>query len=317
MLRSCLEHAVLDWLLFLGHTYVQHVHGVSDQHWAECQADLQNGADWTTGIVRMSRTRKGDVTIIRRGLYSAADADGRRDQLSIYYFLLDEYEGFLGKPADQRDDDFLTREQLRAQAATNQQHWHVYLRWSALLENLEVNGLVDESDRGRLSVHYAFLSTFAHPVSNIQEHLYGTRLDGVPPSYDHYSSELVLLYVSKMAALELENYLAGVEMQLGVSLKSADELTADIHFASETSNYFWFLGTTPHAWDFHRAKNSAAIQSIREGDLEESAVPGTEEASFPRDPLSRLVSQHKSSRGRVPGAEYISPWPRVDAIRRR
>lgn len=135
--RSCLEHAVVDWLVFLGHTYVEHISGVSEEGWAQWQADCEAGADWTKDV-QLIRTRKG-VTIRRGGLYTEPDEHGNREQLSIYYFLLQEYDGLIGRPADQEDDEFLTGDELRALATENQARWQTYLRWSALLDNLVVN----------------------------------------------------------------------------------------------------------------------------------------------------------------------------------
>lgn len=311
--RSCLEHAVLDWLMFLGQTYVQKISGVPEEDWAQWQVDKQAGANWTAGIVQWDRTRKGDVTIRRSGLYTEPDERGNREQLSIYYFLLEEYDGLIGRPADQEGDGFLTRDELRALATENRTRWTVYLRWSALLENLEVNNLIEESDSGRLGVHYAFLSTFAHPVSHNQRRLYGGRVDGMQPHYDHYASELVLLYIVTLAALELRNYRDGLMERLGVELADGRGLDADLRLVRRITDHFWFIGTNPHAWDLHRAVNQTALQLVRAGSSEPPNVPEASAVPFPRDPLSRLVSQHTDSRGRVPEADYRSPWPRADA----
>jgi hypothetical protein len=309
--RSCLEHAVVDWLVFLGHTYVEHITGVSEEEWAQWQADCEAGADWTKDV-QLTRTRKG-VIIRRGGLYTEPDEHGNREQLSIYYFLLQEYDGLIGRPADQEDDEFLTGDELRALATENQARWQTYLRWSALLDNLVVNNLVEEADLGRLRVHYAFLSTFAHPVSDTQRRLYGKHLDGIPPHYDHYASELVLLYIVTLAALELENYRDGVKESLGAELADPQGLDADLRLVRQFTGHFWFIGINPHMWDFHRAANRAAIRRVREGGSEQPPVPEASGVPFPRDPLLRLISQHTSSRGRVAGAEYTSPWPRPDA----
>ncbi len=237
-LRSGLEHAVLDWLVFLGHTYVQRFSAIADDTWAEWQADRAVGAAWTAGITSWTRTKKGDVTIRRDGLYTEADEHGHRDQLSIYYFLLQEYDGLLGKPADQEHDGFLTLEELRARADENEARWLLYLRWSALVENLLENDLVDEEDCGRLAAHYRFLSTFAHPVSDAAQRLYARPLDGAAPHYDHYSSELILLYVVALGALELENYGAGVAASFGVDVAAAHSHSDELHRARKAADYF-------------------------------------------------------------------------------
>ena len=313
VLRSGLEHAVLDWLVFLGDTYVERIRPVSDETWEEWQREREAGSEWAANVHGWIRTKKGEVTIRRRGPLSAADEHGNQEKLSIYYFLIDEYDGLLGKPSDQEDDGFLTADELRSRASENEARWLVYLRWSALLENLEENGLIDPADSGRLSVHYRFLSGYAHPVTNSDVRLYGHSLDGATPHYDHYASELILLYVIAIAALELRTYSQGVKERLGAETADHEGTTEDLEAAFQVAGHFWFLGENPHPRDLHDEADRRSIRQLREGDDEPVAIPGMSEVAFPRDPLSRLVRQHSSSSGRVGGAEYLSLWPRTDA----
>lgn len=313
VLRSGLEHAAFDWLVFLGDTYVERMRSVSDETWEDWQREREAGADWAANIHTWTRTKKGDVTIRWRGLLSTPDEHGNQEKLSIYYFLIDEYDGLLGKPADQEDDGFLTKDELRRRASENEARWFVYLRWSALVENLEENGLIDAADSGRLSVHYRFLSSYAHPVTNSDLRLYGRNLDGANPHYDHYASELVLLYAIAIAALELRTYSQGVKERLDAEIADHEGTTDDLRAADQVAGHFWFLGENPHPRDHHDEANRRSIRQLREGSDESIAVPKTGEVAFPRDPLSRLVRQHASSYGRVAGNEYISPWPRSDA----
>jgi hypothetical protein len=253
------------------------------------------------------------VTIRWRGVLSAPDEHGTQEKLSIYYFLIDEYDGLLGKPADQEDDGFLTKDELRRRASENEARWLVYLRWSALLENLEENGLIDAADSGRLSVHYRFLSSYAHPVTNSDVRLYGRHLDGASPHYDHYASELVLLYAIAIASLELRTYSQGVKERLNAETADHDGTAEDLQAADQVAGHFWFLGENPHPRDRHDEVSRRSIRQLREGGDGSVAVPEMSEVAFPRDPLSRLVRQHASSYGRIAGTEYISPWPRTDA----
>lgn len=318
-MRSSLEHAVVDWLMFLGRTYVQRFARVSDETWARCQAERQVGVDWTTRIVRWNRTRRGDVTIDYEGLFSEPHEDGSRDQLSIYYFLLEEYDGLVGPPSVQQEDAFASLDELRAIATEHQARWQVYLTWSALLANLEVNGFVDAADLGRLAVHYRFLSGFTHPVAHKQRELYGNQLDGDPAHYDHYSSEMVLLYAIAIAHLELRNFLDGLSSRTDVHIDGPGRLEEDLAFASQAASYFWFLGTNPGAWDFYQARNQIAFKQRREGMAADVAVPDPRDVPFPSDPFRRLVGLHATSSETemMTGYRYVSPWPRPDAWRRR
>jgi hypothetical protein len=70
LLRTSLEQCVVDWLVFLGRTMVQRITGVADDKWDEWQAARAAGADWTTNIQEWTRTKKGDVRIVREGMFS-------------------------------------------------------------------------------------------------------------------------------------------------------------------------------------------------------------------------------------------------------
>jgi hypothetical protein len=173
LLRTGLEQCLADWLVFLGRTMVQRGTGVDDDKWDEWQAARAAGADWTTNIREWKRTKKGDVRIVREGMFSEPDEDGNRRQVSIYYFLLEQYRPTLGPPSVPGEDWTISRDELPGMAGENQAFWRVYLTWSALLTNLQANELIDDVDAGRLAAHYRFLSGFAHPVTDQRRNVYG------------------------------------------------------------------------------------------------------------------------------------------------
>jgi hypothetical protein len=329
--RTSLEHVVVDWLVMRGKTSVQRIKNVPPDVWETWEAERAAGAAWTADIVQWSRTKRGEVTIRRRGLFSGPDEDGHREQMSIHYFLLDQYDGLMGKPADQKPDGVLTGEELRALAAENELFWLDHLRWAALVQLLADSDLLQSEDEARLNSHYRFLSSFAHPVADNQSLLYGRHLRGTAPHYDHYASELVLLYVINFAVLELRAFRDGVGERVGVTLRD-DGLESVLATAERATEYFWFMGDRAHSWDVHRAVNRAATQAIREDATRDLGMadsggaggiaagddirPAHSGVSFPRNPLERLVSQHAHAVGRVREAAYSSPWPRSDALPR-
>ncbi|WP_295787137.1 hypothetical protein [uncultured Microbacterium sp.] len=322
VLRGGLEHAVFDWLLFLGETYVERRQGVDDETWRDWEQDRAAGASWTANVKSWSRTKRGDVTIRWQGLLSEPDQQGAQENLSIYYFLLDEYDGSLGKPSDQEADDVLSVNELRQRAQENEARWLVYLRWAALSDNLIQNKLIDAADAGRLDAHYRFLSSFAHPFTNNGPQVYGRSNAGEYPRFDHFTSELVLLYAVSIASLELRTYHLGVSKRLASKVIDADDVEDDLEVASAAASHFWFLGDQPHPRDIHDEANRLAMRQIRSArgpasTAQDSGVPlEFRQVSFPRDPLARLIRQHVSSRGRVEELAYISPWPRSDAAGR-
>jgi hypothetical protein len=314
LLRTGLEQCLVDWLVFLGRTMVQRITGVDDDKWEEWQADRAAGADWTTNIRDWTRTKKGDVRIVREGMFSEPAEDGNRRQLSIYYFLLEQYRPTLGPPSVQGEDWAISRDQLRRMAGENEALWRVYLTWSALLANLQTNGLVDDLDAGRLAAHYRFLSGFAHPVSDQRRSVYGNDALLGWPKYDHYSSELVLLYAIRIASVELRNFIHAVEQQAVARLADPDEMIKMLEAAEAATSYFWFLGARPHAYDMWKARNEAIFRTLQAGGAPElPPEPGVEDVPYPADPLRRLVAMHSSATEIATGLSFVSPWPREDA----
>jgi hypothetical protein len=313
LLRTCLEHMVVDWLVFQGRTLVQHFSSVSEETWAKWQQERADGAEWTRTIKAWSR-KKGQVRIVREGLYSEPAEDGSRQQISIYYFLLEQYSPALGPPSQQLDDGLIGADQLRRMAEENRAMWEVYLTWSSLLTNLQQNGLVDQYNAGRLAVHYRFLSGYTHPVADQRRDTYGQNVWQGWPRYDHYSSELILLYALTMGVREVRNFMTSVSSRTDVTIAGLDEVEARLVNAEAASAHFWFLGVSPHDYDVWTARNALAFRAFRE---ERQQIvppePAAAEVAYPRDPLKRLVAMHSSTLEYTTGLVYTSPWHREDA----
>lgn len=314
LLRTGLEQCVLDWLVFQGRTLVQRYESVDDETWQEWQAARAAGAEWTTTIKDWTRTRRGDVRIVREGLYSEPDEAGNRRQISVYYFLIEQYQPTLGPPSVHTDDWSISTDELRRMARENQAVWHVYLTWSALLTNLQENDLVGEVDAGRLAAHYRFLSGYAHPVVDHRREIYGRNALTGWPKFDHYTTELILLYAITFGVLELRNFVRSLEHRSSPSLAQAAEVKRVLESAESATSYFWFLGSRPHPYDLWKARNEIAFGAMRDGvrgDLPPEPAP--DEVPYPSDPLRRLVSLHGSVQEMMTSLAYESPWPRNDA----
>jgi hypothetical protein len=314
LLRTGLEQCVVDWLVFLGRTMVQRFTGVDDAKWDEWQAARAAGADWTTTIRDWTQTKKGDVRIVTEGPFSEPDDHGNRSQISIYYFLLEQYRPTLGPPSAQGEEWAISRDDLRRMAGENEALWRVYLTWSSLLKNLQANDLVDDVDAGRLAVHYRFLSGYAHPVTDQRRNAYGSHALLGWPKYDHYSSELVLLYAITLGGLELWHFIRAIERRTGPHLADTDAVVQMLEAAETATSYFWFLGAHPHAYDTWKAHNEACSRALRAGGTPElTPEPRPEDVAYPADPLRRLVAMHNSAYEVMTGFAFVSPWPRDDA----
>jgi hypothetical protein len=178
-------------------------------------------------------------------MFSEPDEHGNRRHVSIYYFLLEHYRPTLGPPSVQGEDWTISRDQLRRMAGENEALWRVYLTWSALLTNLQANELIDDVDAGRLAAHCRFLSGFAHPVTDQRRNVYGNDALLGWPKYDHYSSELVLLYAIRLGSVELWHFIRAIEQRTGAHLADPDEVIKMLEAAETATSYFWFLGAHP------------------------------------------------------------------------
>lgn len=311
--RVALEHQVIDTLIMLGGTYIQRFKSVSDERFADWEAQRAAGDPAYAGIVSMTRTRKGDVRIVREGLRS----DSGDQILGIHYFLMQQYSPFMGGPAKYAsvDDGFLSEEERRRHAEENRAKYDVYLRWRSLLESLQVNELASETSVSRLEVHYRFLSAFVHPVTELPELVYGRNVFDWP-RYDHYSSELVLLYANVIAVRELRAFCQMTTRPPVVDVARWDAVEERCALSERLSSHFWFVDASPTPYDFAQAANTRTFRMRSDGDWDTPPVqPGDlveEDVPYYQNPLTRLVALHGGFNEMTTGVGYLSPWPRTD-----
>lgn len=312
--RVGFEHQVIDTLIMLGHTYVQRFRSVSEDTFKEWKAAQAAGDAGYVGIVSMTRTKKGDVRIVREGLHS----DSGDQVLGIHYFLMQQYSPFVGTPAKHvaTDDGFLSEELRRRHAEENRAKYDVYLRWSSLLESLRANDLASETAVSRLEVHYRFLSAFVHPATDVSELVYGRNAQDWP-RYDHYSSELILLYVIQIAVRELRVFRQMTARPPVVELTGWDAIKERCAVAERLSSHFWFIDQSPTAYDFTQAANARSFRMRSDGDWMTPPVKpddlAEDDVPYYQHPLTRLVGLHGSFNEMTTGVSYVSPWPRADA----
>ena len=68
-------------------------------------------------------------------------------------------------------------------------------------------------------------------------------------SFDHYWSELLLLYVIVIAAAELEIYGRIARRIPRLDLRDWDDVLSEAREAQAASSYFWFLSGAPEVYD--------------------------------------------------------------------
>jgi hypothetical protein len=314
VLRVALEQMVFDRLLFLASRFRQVIENVPDDEWNSWWTAWEKKEPGTERITDMRR--KGNVvTVEQLGLHSS-DPSAADQVLSVYFFRLRDYDPFVGSPNEQSRlaSYFRDEERAREYARRQRNFYHRELRWQQMLDNLVFNGLNVEEETFRLNVHYRFLSAFVHPITDQHDLLYGRQWENTA-AYDHYTSELALLYTIVIACTELTGLLAGIARPPAVSIQGADELTATIDEARRRASHLWFVGDPPHIYDRIYEANHRLWDTTPSGPQRAPDQLTDDEVRYYRNPLQRLIKLHQST-NELMGYSYRSPWHRPDAISR-
>lgn len=317
VLRSALEHHLTDRLLFLATRYKRVFVDVKKETYKEWMRAWQSKESGTESIISIEyETNK--MTVIRTGPH-ASDETGKRQRraISIYYFLLRDFDPFVGKAQEQQHlSRGFSSLQHRIEHATEQQHLYGRsLRWDRIKDNLSYNKLCSKATLRQFEVHYRFLSAFVHPVPAAFDEVYGRNRPSGAPRYDHYASELILLYVIKIASEELKalKHMAGRTPR--IRLAEWDRVEADVRMADALADHFWFPGGQPHAYDYVEEANSRGLRNRKLVPWDKRPSPEDLKPSqvrYYRNPLRRLIKMHSSFQ-EMTGFAYVSPWPREDA----
>jgi hypothetical protein len=315
--RTALEHMLVDHLVFSGQRYVRMIVGVGDATWTEWQRQRTAGEGFTQVLDWLRK--KDTVEITYEGLRSAPDEDGQSYVISPHYFLLRQYQPYLGPPSAQAefDDGIGEPERDRQFAKENDLIYRTYLSWSSIKRNLTSNSFADDATISKLEVHYRFLSAFVHPLADVTDVLYGRNNFNIP-SYDHYSSELTLLYVIAIAVEELRHFREMTQRHPAIEIASWQGTDKLCKNAWREISYLWFPGQKPHMYDRIQEANRRAFRVLQQAKLQgrqlidPMSIPD-EEIRYYRDPMRRLVDLHSGFQEIMTGLSFTSPWPRDDA----
>jgi hypothetical protein len=319
LLRAALEHQIIDTLVFLARRYVHVVQPVDEVTWRQWQADRAAGADWAADIVEWQR-QKTRVTIVRSGPHASDTKPGPRTaSVSMYYFLLDDFHPLTGHPDNQPhlNHGFIDAEHYVDLARQNQRLYRHALRWSALKDNLRINKLYSLRALAQLDVHYTFLSSYVHSTHPDHQNVYGRSWAySELPRYDHYASELCLLYCVVIACAELDALIRMSRRAPRATLRNWESTAELIARARRLSGHLWFPPKgQPHDFDRIEESNRRAGKSWgtkRFSVVDPKSLSGGS-VRYYRDPFRRLIQMHRSSTEFVTGLTYRSPWERTDA----
>lgn len=322
--RTALEHHLFDRLFFLADraALVQRLEPADDQVAYVRQLD-QLKADPASDLEDWHRLPgKRRYELIRT---SPAFENAPTQRMSYLNLLLKEFDPFHGKT---RHQERLTRRftaitEMEQYAKQNEEFRQDYFTSDRLRRNLEVADLATEHERMQIDVHLDFLSAFVHGSPASYDAIYAGRKRpaGFPP-YDHYCSELALLYVIRIAGEELFHFERALSRPPVTPIRDWTTTARDIELADRVSAHFWFLGRSgPHHYDRVRSVEDAMFEAAGEP-ANILKVPRIDPASLElehihyEDPLKRIVDMHSSYQEMTTGTWYQSPWPRDDAALR-
>ena len=315
LLRAALEHHLFDEVLMRATLYRVRYTAVSQKEWARWEADRVAGKDWTQQIEDWSYNN-GNPTIVFRNPFLDVDPT---QTLALFYFLGGEYDPFQGPKGQQKQfiPDFSPVAHQEKYAEQMQRIHGAYLGWDDILANLKLNRLLSERNAMRMDVHYRFLSAFVHPFTDQRRLLHGTQ--GAWNTFDHYSSELALLYIVILGGRELRALIHGLTRPPRAKISDPDSLRTLVRHADLISRHMWFPGQPPHDFDrVQEANNRKVIGRKLPASLATRTPPDQVRSGtirYYRNPLRRLIRLH-SSANELTGFSYTSPWHRRDAFLR-
>jgi hypothetical protein len=316
VVRAALEHHLMDRLIFLATRYVQSYGGVKVEDLPQEEARLTALCDGDRpDIERWWRDPEtGQMHVVIRGLHSNRSKKGRGQIISPYYFRIDDFDPFTGgkKHAAELAAPFWRRAHREEWAAEAAATWRRYLVHDKILNGLNANHLLPGRMGVQVDVHYAFLSGYAHPSKRGYEAIYGHNFPDERGSFNHFASELVLLYVITIAAAEVEAYGRMTRRAPRLPLAAWDAVEHDVREARLGSDYFWFLGGEPQPLD-----RIDTLHTPKAGEDPKWGRPRRDwrkirpsDVAYCPDPLDRLKRLHQTWQEMSTGVIHRSPFER-------
>lgn len=247
------------------------------------------------------------LIVTYRGLIDSQD---NKDLIPYYYFAFQEYDSeshFVEKIPEIKEKSFYP--EINKKWQKHHAELSKYLSFSGMKKALILNNIYTEKEWAKISIHYQFLSMFIHPNKRSMSIIEGNVINSYVNSpeeiynYDHYLSELALLYV----AFHLRYFLEEIIDYLSKNFKIDEAFKESLFEGFEDFNYFWFLKESPHTYDKHE------YLTIKEHAKQTINVDLDDEIPYYTNPLQRLVGLHTSKYELTTGSVYNSPFPRKDA----
>jgi hypothetical protein len=314
VLRSALEQCCLDELLLLADRYREKL-VVDDSAYDQLKAEFEAGqAPWAHSVISFERQDR-HVALVRSGHPVKGDDGTTVEHLSPYHPVLERHDAILEPPdlQDKLAEAFSDPERLREWARRNRSLYHRYLKWSAIVDNLELNDRLEEREGVQLAVHYQFLSAFVHATGTGYRLIDQTAALETPDAHRHMLAELALLYACSIAVIEIRSLQEFVKRRPHVEFLNGDELERFCSTVTSDAGYFWFprIGA-PSSYDFVEEANRRASDDVLGHAPSANAIAPAQipadEVGYYRNPLKRLASMHFGAREISTGFGYMPLW---------
>lgn len=273
------------------------------------------------GLMSLKREGKDTLVAVRRGV-PIVDNNGRPTGriLPFYYGAWRQY-----RPEEHHLtglEQHLEREwaifggrRVSKRDPRHRQFYKDYFTFGGMIDKLLLNRVLTKKVAARVRVHYNFLSGFSHATYGSIERIVnvkGYHGTDAPLLYNHYHSELGLLYVCHLAGMFLDLALKYFR-RWRIAIDGADNYQALVARVEPEFGYFWFIFNGPHLFDRYNDANRLSDyrkkRFVRPEEVKDSQV------RYSDDPLNRIRELHWTTQELSTGNVFISPFPRGDALR--
>ena len=204
----------------------------------------------------------------------------------------------------------------KLETAPHRDFYREFFSFNGLVEKLRLNGALNKKTATRVLVHYNFLSSFSHTtktaidsIKRLHSSIPISTRDKYGRIYDHYHSELALLYVCHLLAMHTELALYYFRQWRHIRVKNVRKIYQPLcQKVQENFGYFWFIFNQPH--EFDRFEQANRKSNILEGVLYRPEQIRPRDVRYYDDPLDRLIKMHSSTTELSSGNRFISPFNR-------
>ncbi|GAB3001881.1 hypothetical protein LWP59_34570 [Amycolatopsis acidiphila] len=242
---------------------------------ADWAAERAQGETNCLGIEKYPRAKR-HLMYIYEGLTGADDPEFF---IPLHFFHFQEFQPEAMRLPEDRyfvfhelEDD--VKKAFKKHREDETERYRYFLSYDALLQCLELNGILDKAGIARVEAHYTFLGKFLHPTHGASRDLHvdsnhhrGGTGSGLSQPYTKEARLLAHLYVCHVVAGLLDENAGLFEAAPGKYFR--DPATAELRELSTRVNadygYFWFLFNGPTLYDkFKYASHQATANEWAE-----------------------------------------------------